>query len=390
MLFIIAALILISFSSEEENSKIYYPDFQFNRYNQLIIYTKNPHDLSELSEKQSQISKFKIRDKTTSNLTENYIQPGLDTSDIPNSATAQPLNQDEIACSNVGRSHKNGLYGLIGFTITALLQLQIKPSIAYLISTGPNEIIYTNYGLSVALTHYNIDYQKDCISENTSDYIQFSLRRNGVTESSCISNSAIPDSSKKCADRSKMSKVLKLYRLGQFRELAFSGVKDLLLRFGAVQIGELIIVGWKLSSDGKQKWIAADRDEDNYSYKGVEIEIDEDVANSGQLLAARATSATKDAIATAPVAAPDSQTASPTHADANAARAAWIHMKERRGSFVRQKKWRRNSKRSKTAGSKAMSSKTMSCKTVSSKTTSCKAVRNRTMQHRLMRKCQIS
>ncbi|KAA6370253.1 MAG: hypothetical protein EZS28_034220 [Streblomastix strix] len=223
---------------------------------------------------------YAIKDKATNYSDENFIQ--FDTGDITNSQTGQPLQQAEIDCFSVAESHRQGLYGLFGFTTKALSQKDISPSITYLIKKGPQIVIYSNKIYTPIHKYENIELEQSCSSQDAVNYIQFTLEREGVVDSTCFPNTIIPESVKKCADGQKYKTILKDYYFGQFRDLSSDDVKDLLLRFGAVLTDEMILVGWKMKEHSN--WIAAVRDPISYGYTGYELEIDDEKKYSGYVL----------------------------------------------------------------------------------------------------------
>ncbi|KAA6354952.1 MAG: hypothetical protein EZS28_049521, partial [Streblomastix strix] len=69
-------------------------------------------------------------------------------------------------------------------------------------------------------------------------------------------NTGIPAEAAKCTTDEKYKAYLKGYRLGQFEGDA-NTLKSLLVRFGPVDVGGILVIGWEQDEEKKDVWILA-------------------------------------------------------------------------------------------------------------------------------------
>ncbi|KAA6396098.1 MAG: hypothetical protein EZS28_008372 [Streblomastix strix] len=219
------------------------------------------------------ILKFPIREKNVSVHDNSYVQLLLDTQEIADSKAAQLLNRSQKYCTGFNMAYYSGLYALLGFTLKALVSDPYKqafaPSITYMIQNSPSLITFKNRPEQYRPYFYDRDIEKTCNSYDPVDYLPFALLSVDVTSSECFPNTEIPGSTSRCINGDKVNVKLKGYTFGTFNNLSSTDVKELIIRFGSVQTGGVVLVGWK-----DTKWIAADRDWDENKYFGTELELD--------------------------------------------------------------------------------------------------------------------
>ncbi|KAA6397141.1 MAG: hypothetical protein EZS28_007326 [Streblomastix strix] len=112
----------------------------------------------------------------------------------------------------------------------------------------------------------NSSISSSCIGEPII-YATYIINRGGIVGLSCISNTKQPEDITQCEDKSVPLVYLKQSAIGRFYQSDSATVKRLLLRFGAVQMQEGLIIGWEGS-----KWIYADRGTDKYSFRTLAID----------------------------------------------------------------------------------------------------------------------
>ncbi|KAA6369613.1 MAG: hypothetical protein EZS28_034860 [Streblomastix strix] len=255
---------------------LYYYPGKVDKNGVLTLDAKNAtgwEGFQSISPSKVMISKFPIRGKNGSVHDNSYVQLLLDTQEIADSEVAQPLNQSQRYCTVFGIYYQSGIYALLGFTLKALVSDPYKqafaPSITYMIQNGPSLITFKNRPEQYWHYFYDRDIEKTCDSYDPVDYLQFALQTSGIASSECFPNTEIPISTSRCINGDKVNVKLKGYTFGTFNNLSSTDVKELIIRFGAVQTGGVVLVGWK-----DTKWIAADRDWDENKYFGTELELD--------------------------------------------------------------------------------------------------------------------
>ncbi|KAA6404100.1 MAG: hypothetical protein EZS28_000377 [Streblomastix strix] len=220
------------------------------------------------------ITEFPIRETNVNAFQDTYVQPLLDTSEIVESEVAKPLNEYQLQCGCVQKAYQRDYYGLIGFTLLALSSTtaapNYAPSITYMVKNGPSSVTFKNIPDKYKNKFYDREIKQTCDSKDAIDYLQFALQSGGTTSSNCFQNTEIPNSTNKCSNGDNVTVILKGFHIASYKQLKSNDIKELIIRFGAVQFGEYIAVGWR-----QQKWIAALKDASEYKYTGTEVDIDE-------------------------------------------------------------------------------------------------------------------
>ncbi|KAA6375726.1 MAG: hypothetical protein EZS28_028748 [Streblomastix strix] len=267
MKFIIFALVAISFSQLDQFSSLHYKYGKINKKGILTLNATNAQDPSQIEDVYEYIIDYKLLQKKSKADDQYFYTKWENIDDIHNSETSYPLPESEINCKNVALIHQSGLYGLVGFTLQALTNAQYTPSVTYWIKNCPNKVKYDNIEDKYKKQFKNKIIEQTCESDEILDYLSFGLHKGGVSSSKCISNSIIPDKIKKCEDNSKIQIELKGYRIGYIRQCSSETIKELILRFGAILIDKMVIVGWK-QINNESYWIAAIKDDQGYKYTG--------------------------------------------------------------------------------------------------------------------------
>ncbi|KAA6371549.1 MAG: hypothetical protein EZS28_032925 [Streblomastix strix] len=273
MKFIIIALIAISFSQLDQFSRLYYKYGEINKKGILTLNATYAKDPSYIEDVYESVIDYKLLQKKTKADDQYFYTKWENIEDIQNSETSYPLTELETNCKNVALIHQSGLYGLVGFTLQALTKAQYAPSISYWIKNCPNKVKYDNIEDKFKEQFKDKIIEQTCEYEEILDYLSFGLHKGGVSSSKCISNSIIPDYIQYCEDNSKISTELKGYRIGYIRQCNSDTIKELILRFGAILIDEMVIVGWK-QINNESYWIDAIKDDQEYKYTGAIVPMD--------------------------------------------------------------------------------------------------------------------
>ncbi|KAA6399627.1 MAG: hypothetical protein EZS28_004836 [Streblomastix strix] len=187
--------------------------------------------------------------------------------DLSKKEVAKTIDVLDVAkCNAFNEAILTNLYGQLGYTVFAIEGADIAPSITGLIKNSPTKITFKN--LPDNLTDAEKEELKDfTITEScatSSGFEDLGLHRSGVTDAVCQPNTALPADGAKCADDSKPKVYLKGYKSAEFGNADVKGLKELLIRFGPVQIymnsQDLfdiahtgLLVGWT-----KDNWLFAD------------------------------------------------------------------------------------------------------------------------------------
>ncbi|KAA6366731.1 MAG: hypothetical protein EZS28_037742 [Streblomastix strix] len=118
-----------------------------------------------------------------------------------------------------------------------------------------------NYNPSSRIRQYHLLVLESIV------FATYTISRGGIVDSSCIPNTKQPEDITQCEDKSVPLVYLKQSEIGRFYESDSAAVKQLLLRFGVVQIQEKLIIRWENSN-----WIYADRGTDKYLFLTLAID----------------------------------------------------------------------------------------------------------------------
>ncbi|KAA6397038.1 MAG: hypothetical protein EZS28_007434 [Streblomastix strix] len=199
----------------------------------------------------------------------------LRTSTAPNPSSYQPQ------CTGVGVAWEDGLYGLLGYTVKAVSDDNIEPSITYLLRSTPETIHYIKDGNEVPDelkdNFTDDDIEQSCTGDNLI-YATYSIHRGGIVDTTCVLNTVLPDKQFECDDTittQTYKKYLSQYRIGEFKSASYKEVKQMVARFGVVRVKQVgLIVGWQKIS-GVDNWIVAQQREDKYSWVDVPIDLNQ-------------------------------------------------------------------------------------------------------------------
>ncbi|KAA6400110.1 MAG: hypothetical protein EZS28_004359 [Streblomastix strix] len=281
---IIISYIIFSIDALETSDYLYYIDGKMNEGGILTLDAQGATNTSNIPEKKVKYSSYSRFNKYLSASQGKFYQKKLDLQHITTEKTSEPLNQSEINCKVISHIHQLGLYGLIGFAYKALhLKSNYAPSITYMIKSGPSKVTYINVAEGLEQQFQDEDIVQSCDSFDAINYLSTALYYDGFTSSECFPNDALPDQNLKCADGKEVSKMLKKYYIAQFREMKSKDVKNLLIRFGAVLVNDMIYVGWD-KKDDNYYWISAVRKPLEYKYDAAEVLIDDNILYNGYVI----------------------------------------------------------------------------------------------------------
>ncbi|KAA6351453.1 MAG: hypothetical protein EZS28_051843, partial [Streblomastix strix] len=118
----------------------------------------------------------------------------------------------------------------------------------WLLINDPTGIEYVKDGKEVP-AELQFEFKNSSISSSSIGesivYATYTISRGGIVDSSCIPNTKQPEDITQCEDKSVPSVYLKQSVIGRFYKSDSATVKRLLLRFGAIQIQEKLIIGWE-------------------------------------------------------------------------------------------------------------------------------------------------
>ncbi|KAA6393636.1 MAG: hypothetical protein EZS28_010837 [Streblomastix strix] len=278
MLSIIVALTVHSLGYIFYNDHVYYYDGKVDKDGVVTLDAKDAANITDLPQVQRRVTDFPLITSDTSEYDLMYFQWTLQTDDIAGTNVAQALTAADIACQNTALAHRRGFYGLLGFTQwSRSVFTHFPPSVTYLIHNGPTKITYKNVPDALKDQLQEKVISQSCDDEEALNYLSFGLLNAGLISSECVSNAAIPTEPNKCNNGKKVSKHLKGYRFGNFYDYSARDVKGLIIRFGAVLVDDMVLVGWGLT-----EWKAAISD--GTSYKGFDIKVDDDRKYSGYVI----------------------------------------------------------------------------------------------------------
>ncbi|KAA6385770.1 MAG: hypothetical protein EZS28_018703 [Streblomastix strix] len=200
------------------------------------------------------ITDYKIINSTAKEADDSYYVV-KDEATLEKLQTSLALAPAEIACPNVAYAHDYDIYGIIGYTIYAIDGTDIAPSLTHIYKNGPTKITYKNIpeGLETVFADQTITPSCSYLEESLA--YAYGINKAGVVDAKCVPNSGIPAESEKCTTDATYKAYIKGYRLGYFTGDKDT-VKSLLLRFGPVQIGSNIVIGWE-KVDTIESWILA-------------------------------------------------------------------------------------------------------------------------------------
>ncbi|KAA6360929.1 MAG: hypothetical protein EZS28_043545, partial [Streblomastix strix] len=177
---------------------------------------------------------------------------------------------DSFVCAVINQAFSTNLHGLLGFKVKATAKANIAPSATWLLANGPTGIEYVKDGKEVP-AELQSEFKNSSISSSCKGesivYATYTISRGGIVDSSCIPNTKQPEDITQCEDKSVPLVYLNKSAIGRFYKSDSATVKQLLLRFGVVQIKERLIIGWEGSN-----WIYADRGTDKYSWSTLAID----------------------------------------------------------------------------------------------------------------------
>ncbi|KAA6334952.1 MAG: hypothetical protein EZS28_053013, partial [Streblomastix strix] len=112
--------------------------------------------------------------------------------------TSIALTAKEQKCTAVTQFFDKFNYGLYGYTVLALEQLDLAPSITALIKNGLTKITYTDVPQSKTEYYKDILFNEGCNTTDNIKYLTYGIRKSGVVDTECFPNNKIPTVTKQC------------------------------------------------------------------------------------------------------------------------------------------------------------------------------------------------
>ncbi|KAA6395926.1 MAG: hypothetical protein EZS28_008550 [Streblomastix strix] len=179
--------------------------------------------------------------------------------------TSLPLNATEITCNFVSTMHLVGIYAQLGYGINAIKDINLAPSIAYILANYPKKVTWKYPGGEGDETE-TISTQS-CATYDPY-YTHYAVHKGGFVAADCIANTGYPADISKCSQEGgKYDKYFEGYKEAFFTGNADT-IKEALIKFGAVQLddGDLVI-GWEDSNwITVQELVEGDDEEEEYLY----------------------------------------------------------------------------------------------------------------------------
>ncbi|KAA6373416.1 MAG: hypothetical protein EZS28_031057, partial [Streblomastix strix] len=158
--------------------------------------------------------------------------------------TSQPLNDSEKSCSFVQMSYRFE-YADLGYTAKAIKNVDIAPSITYIMKNYPTKQIYRLEG-----EEFEYDIEELACDKYYSlwYYISFVVHKYGIVGTDCIPNTGIPSGTTDACSPGSTGKYEKW--LVGYKEALFFGdndaVKEALIKFGPIYHGDYgKVIGWE-------------------------------------------------------------------------------------------------------------------------------------------------
>ncbi|KAA6358588.1 MAG: hypothetical protein EZS28_045886, partial [Streblomastix strix] len=144
------------------------------------------------------IERFAVLDNDTTETSSEYL-PVAETEALFDALkTTTVLTEDEIACSIVSGLRENIPYSFYGYTVKAVTGADIAPSMTQLVKSGPKIIRNININPDDPEDYLDEEVVQSCQSYYNDSLLQYSLHKNGVVDTLCIPNNALPLDATKC------------------------------------------------------------------------------------------------------------------------------------------------------------------------------------------------
>ncbi|KAA6398308.1 MAG: hypothetical protein EZS28_006165 [Streblomastix strix] len=251
-----------------ENEVLYFAEGTINDYGELII---DVADIVDGFDKDavpfSQRNPYRAGTAITN---DSFFAVTLPSGGFDALKTSQALSQDEEKCNFVAATQYSYVYALLGYTIKARYDVDIAPSITYIMKNFPTKFISRQEGEQ---DDVSVIQQATC--DDISNYIAYVVHKYGVVGSDCIPNTEVPESTTNCTlPEGKYEKYLVGYKYANFFGNN-DAVKQALIKFGpAFVYGYGLIIGWD-----PENWITVYRSHDTGRYILDSEDIDSDATD---------------------------------------------------------------------------------------------------------------
>ncbi|KAA6384249.1 MAG: hypothetical protein EZS28_020223 [Streblomastix strix] len=234
-------------------TRLYFDDESIDQsYTVTVDYLKV--DLETYYTGSAKIADFIPLNKTASTNDKSFYVIPINNFD--NLKTNYALNENEKACDIVNDIHYYCYFGFYGYSVFAITNSDIAPSITGLVANGPSKYEFINVPPRETDNYFtNRTISKQC---NTYDYyeyyLSYALKSSGIYDTQCRSNEQIPSDGTKCSNGTNPFSLLKGYQEGLFVDQDANAIKDLLIRFGVVYLYQFgLTIGWE-----NDQWICVE------------------------------------------------------------------------------------------------------------------------------------